>query len=348
MSQFELGGFLPHMEMGWNSTEYQEFSEALDRIKAMTGGNDFYLEEVDDAGSRMRKGRVMLKANTVDTTKNMVYAYDNLTTAGATLINGVWNIVMDSITLMSKVISFVVKKVSVIPGTIIKVGDQVSRIPGDTLTKIRGDITLHITANDIEMLYNSALMQRLDTYVSLATELSKGDVWKTMFNFSHIKTQGLIHLKDNDMKRCRQMESIYTQLKAMNFKPTRIDMSDANQRAIYFGGNQSIKFTDLHGKQHTTSYYNALRQLCFDVQARQKDLEALNASLGEKYTRTQMNSAFSHVGKTSQDRIISTLRMTTHIVGLIGNIVRSIMTDIVTIEKACGTIHNGKVKRVKK
>lgn len=337
MTDFNLDELDIIMSGNIHGSSFNEFVESIDALRAMVD-DDLYLEAVNDPGSRTKQMVDTLTRNTNKTSGSFIQAYGNITDAGGNIIGAVFDVVMGSINLGTKIIRFITDKIGRLPLAISKTAGKIGRIPGDTKAKVRGDIRIHITVNDIEKLYNETLMEKLTTFITLANDLSKGDVWKTMFNFHHIKTQGLIHLSDNDMKRCRKMTEIYNSLKAVRFSPSTINMADDANYDIYFGGARSIKFTDLGGKQHVCSYYEALNTLMGDINAKKDQLLEVQKSMGEKYDRTQMNSAWTHVNAASQQRVVNTLQMISSMISLVGDIVKCVILDINEVNKACDAV----------
>ncbi|MCM1439510.1 MAG: hypothetical protein NC131_09980 [Roseburia sp.] len=337
MSKFDLDSIdLITME-NIHGARFLEFCESIDGIINMTD-DEFYLEAVKDPGTRWKQTKSVIANNTSKTSGGMLSAYNNITDAGGNIIGAVFDVIMGSINLSTKIIKFLTDRIVAVPRMIGNVSGKVAQIPGDTRAKIRGDIRINITVTDIEKLYNETLMQRLTTFIGTAAELSKGDVWTVAFNITHAKTQGLVHLKDNDIRRCKQMTSLYNQLKGVKFTPTTINMTQDANYDIYFGGQRSIKFTDLSGKQHHCSYYEALNQLMSDINAKKKDLEDVQKSLGAKYDRTQMNQAFTHIGPSSRTAIVDTLQMVSRMIALVGDIVKCIILDINEVNKACDAV----------
>lgn len=320
-----------------HGARFLEFCESIDKIRDMMD-EDLYLEAVNDPGTRWKQTKTLIANNTSKTSGGMLSAYNNITDAGGNIIGAVFDIIMNSINLSTKIIKFLTDRLVAIPRMIGSVSGKVARIPADTKAKVRGDIRIHITVTDIEQMYNQTLMQRLTTFIGLASELSKGDVWTVAFNISHAKTQGLIHLGNNDIKRCKEMTRLYNELKNVKFTPSTINMGQDDNYDIYFGGQRSIKFTDLGGKQHLCSYYEALNQLMSDINAKKKDLETVQKSLGEKYDRTQMNQAFTHIGPSSRTAIVDTLQMVSRMIALVGDIVKCIILDINEVNKACDAV----------
>ena len=136
-----------------NSIEFYEFSNVLNELTLLTD-NSIYIEAVSDTTPNLRKWGADTKKNTIDTTKDVVNAYGNIVNANANLIKASWDIVMRSFNLMTRAIGFIINKVSNIPRFILKVADRAADLPNEIRRKISGDITLYITAKDIETIYN--------------------------------------------------------------------------------------------------------------------------------------------------------------------------------------------------
>ena len=60
----------------------------------------------------------------------------------------------------------IINKITNIPKFILKTADRAAAIPGEVKAKIKGNITLYIRANDIEVLYNNLLNLLIYLYLN--------------------------------------------------------------------------------------------------------------------------------------------------------------------------------------
>lgn len=314
-----------------SSQAFKEFCSDLDEISVITDC-ELYAEKVKSVDQSLRHFGRDVRKNTISTTLDVGKAYGNIVDSNASVIKSVWDLMMRALHLSVRAISFVLKKVSYIPYAIIKLGDKIADIPSDVRNKIRGNIKLYITVSDIHSLYNNQLLAKLETLLSLASRLSKGDMWGTFI--SRRDSDQKIVFGENDMKICKDMGKVYEQIKMLEFTPSTIEMKDEATVNIYFGTAQAVEFTDLHGKQHKSTYYEALNVLLDDINKQKRNMEDIQKSIGQKYTQTQANTSFSKLHYTQQTLIKDTINMMSKSIAVVGNIIRYVNTDIETLNNA--------------
>lgn len=324
-----------------NNREFYEFSNVMSELSIATD-NQFYLEDVKDTTPDLRKFGTTIKKNTWDTTKDVANAYGNVVDANANVIKSSWDIVARSINLISRALGYVINKISNIPKFILRVADRAADIPGELKAKIKGNITLHITAKDIEHIYNHLLINRLTEYITLASELSKGDFWSTITNkrTSNVSDKGHILIGTNDMKTCRKMDAVYEHLSNIEFKPSIVQMNDMATVNIYFGDAKSIIFTDNYGKKHECNYYEALSKLIKDLESKKDDLKNVQTEVGDKLRRTEANQNYNKLDGHAKHRLGITISQITKVTSIIGNFVKYVLIDINTINSSVDKILN--------
>lgn len=313
------------------SKDFKEFCESLNELDSFTDIS-LYLEEVEDREMTIKNAFKGTLKNTADTTIDMGSAYGNVVSGNAKLIKSTWDLMMRAVGLFTRVIGFILSKISYIPRAILNVGNKVADLPSDIKNKIQGNIKLYITVNDIDNMYNKMIINEISTFISLSKRLSEGEFWGTTFN-KRKSDNKIIKMGENDIKICKNMSEKYNKLKMIEFTQTTIQMNYDKSRETYFGSTSVINFTDLHGKKHNCSYYEALIQLIEDIKSLEGDLKAVRNSVSDKYTLTQMNQSFSNLNWNHQRQISSTIQMMSKIFTITGNIIRYILIDINTIEK---------------
>lgn len=314
------------------SNDFKEFCESLDELNSFTDIS-LYLEEVEDREMTIKNAFKGTLKNTADTTIDIGSAYGNVVSGNAKLIKSTWDLMMRAVGLFTRVIGFILSKISYIPKAILKVGNKIADLPSDIKNKIQGNIKLYITVNDIDNLYNKMVINEITTFISLSKRLSEGEFWGTTFNKRKSKNNSIIKMNENDIKICKNMHEKYNKLKMIEFNQTTIQMNYDKSRETYFGSSSVINFTDLHGKKHNCTYYEALIQLVEDIKSLEGDLKTVRDSVSDKYTLTQMNQSFSNLNWNHQRQISSTIQMMSKIFTITGNIIRYILIDINTIEK---------------
>lgn len=314
-----------------SSHAFKEFCSDLDELGLITDC-ELYDEKVKSVDQSLRRFGKDVRRNTVSTTLDVGKAYGNIVDSNASVIKSIWDLMMRALHLSVRAISFVLRKISYIPYAIIRLGDKIADIPSDVRNKIRGNIKLYITVADIHSLYNNQLLVKLETLIALATRLSTGDMWGTFI--SRRDSSQKIIFGENDMKTCKEMLKIYEQIKMLEFTPSTIEMKDEATVNVYFGTAQAVEFTDLHGKKHKSTYYEALTVLLDDIDKQKKNMETIQKSIGEKYTQTQANTNFSKLHYTQQALIKDTINMMSKSISVVGNIIRYVNIDIETLNNA--------------
>jgi hypothetical protein len=327
------------VENMFNDKEFFEFSHLISELTSLTA-NSIYLEDVKDSTPDLRKFGSEVKKNTWDTTKDIGHAYGNIVGANANLIKATWDIIMRAINLISRALAYIINKITNIPKFILKTADRAAAIPGEVKAKIKGNITLYIRANDIEVLYNNLLMQRLTEYITLASELSKGEFWSTITKkrIGENGKKGHLVFGTNDMKLCKKMDKVYEHLQNTEFNPTIIEIKEKSIVDIYFGDSKSIKFTDNYGKKHECTYYEALTIMIGDLEGKKKELQDVHVAVGEKLRKTEANQNYNDLDNPSKYRLNTTISQISKVVSIIGNFVKYIIADLNTINSSVDKI----------
>lgn len=320
-----------------DTREFKEYCSNLDKLSSLIP-DEFFIEEVVTPKSKISKKASGIAKNTIDTTKTATGVYGMATDVGGAYYKSVWSLTFACLKLMMKVISYFIFKLIEIPEMLVKLINAIGEIPASIKNKIKGNIKLFITVNDIDTLYNNNVVKMLDDYIGDMNRLSVGEVWSTFFHPRIIKGKDenntKVEIKENDMKIIRDMNKIYKQLKLVKFSETLINMSKGSNVNIYFSKEVSIKFTDLRGNHHEYSYLEALMQLMKDLNERSDTIKRLQADITSKYTEGEANLSYSRLGPLAQKNISTTIQEISMVINTIGNIVKCVMTDISTIDKS--------------
>lgn len=323
-----------------NSKEFKEFSNSLDYLDTLFS-ESLITEKVNDTTPNAGKFFGAVKKNTVDTTKDVVKVYGNVVSGNANVIKATWDLAVKSIGFISKVLKYVLNKVADVPKMILKLGAKISDLSLDLRAKISGNITLHVTAPDIELIYNHHLMRRLVAYVGYASSLSKGDFWSTLTHRRKAESDGKgvkdkIHdlvVSENDIKTCKKMSAEFAHIKNTEFRRTIVDLRDKTNVNIYFGAEKMIKFTDIYGKKYEASYTEALSKIIEDLEAKRSEIETLHQAIGEKLHTTEVNQAYNHLSGHAKYILTNTILEISKVSGIIGNFIKYILLDISTINE---------------
>ena len=260
------------------TNEFKEFCNDLDSLDSLIS-TDLYLEEVNDGKMTLRRAFKGTFKNTTNTTLDLVGAYGGIVDGNANAIKSFWDLFVKVLNLGIKVIVFILKKIAYIPNLIIDIVTKVSNLPKDITDKLDGNIKVYITTSDISELYNNHVLNKLTTFISMAKRLSQGTTWGTFFYKRNSEDKiG----KENDIKICRDMGAIYVQLKSLQFTQSTIYMKNKDAAKQYFGTSSVIEFTDISGKKHKSSYYEALVQLVEDIKSKESELKDIYDVISNK------------------------------------------------------------------
>ena len=332
--------------MEYASAEY-EFAEGwktIDALMELTRYHDIFdltiTEAVVDKKSSIIKSAKNIAHNTASTTKGIASIYTSITDAkGAALKNSI-DLFLKVAGLIGKAVVFIFNQGAKIPNFALQVVDKATKIPGDVLNKIKGNIKLYITINDIKEIYQTGFIVKLDTFLSTAVAVSKGDMWSTMFNKRVKNPDGSKYkANQNDMALCRKLIMQYAALKSIEFTETVIDMNDDKNVNIYFGGkDNSIAFTDAKGVKHNDTYYALISQLIKDITDRKEQLTKIQEEFGKKYERTLINSSFADLGPGARNLVIEVQKDIGSVISIIGKMVRYTQTDLNTLNSTIDKI----------
>ncbi len=326
-----------------NDIIFEEYCNDLDQLSLFLDP-EFYLESHVDKRKGLKRDMGTIMRNTKDTTKKLTKIYGDFTDAGGAMYKGNFDIITSSIGLIAKIISFLMKRIFEIPTKISKIIDSISSIPETIKSKIRGDIRLYITADDLGFFYNRVFFM-IRNFINYADQMSRGEAWVTLFSSMkrREKLSNIIFSK-SDLKCGDHMKKIYSSLVKIEFDITTVELKDFNTVNIYFGTADVINFIDIYGKQHHTSYYDALISLMKDIGGMKKELENIQKTIGEKLEKSQVNQTMSELSPGVQKRIVENIMMISKVINIIGNLIRYILIDMNTIEKnAAKLLKKGKI-----
>lgn len=316
-------------------SDFDKLCESLDELDALTRPFNIFDEAVRDPSVEANNHKSSVIKNTMDTTRDVMHGYNQTINTGGTIIKAGWDAMVKIINVAFKTLQALINTAIKLPTNIINLTKELAGIPSDVKNKIKGNIKLYITIDDIAMLYNNSLLQRLDTSISTIGLLTRGEMWKTMFNrdlVNELKARPTI--PPNDMKLCRKLEGEIKAIQNIQFSETLIDMGDPNNIDIYFGNKKCIEFTDLTGRHHNDTYYEALLQLMKDIQSKNNVIQQLQTDFGSKLKKTQDNQTFAQLSGMAQQRVYTTMNEISQVATCVGNIVRYVQTDVNTMENA--------------
>ena len=329
-----------NIDYNLHTQEFKEFCSNLNSLGVITNPR-LYIESMEDHNksfiAKMKDKKIL--SNARKTTGDVKKAYDDVTDGGGSLIRAVWDMSMKGIQLASKIIKFILINLAKIPKMIVSIVKTIGRIPQNVRNKIRGNISLYITVNDVNSLYKT-LIPVIDTFLDNADEVCKGTMWGTFFNRrpAGSKIPSKYILTENDMAYHKKMKSAYEKLKLIEFKETIVKLEDPNVVNIYFGGTKSIKYKNASGNVVESTYYDALAAVLNEFQEQSEFLKSVQTDIGEKFDKSQMNQAFARLDTSAQQTVGDTIQMISKVINIIGNLLRYTIIDMKTIRNSADKI----------
>lgn len=333
-----------------NSSEYDEFCTLLEAISHMTDMDSIdsiYSEASHVQGSIARNAASAIKntvKNTYKTTAGIADSYDKITTAGGNMITSGWNVVDAIIKMIVRLASFIMKYLSKIPDMVAKVLRFITDLPSDIYNKIKGNIKLYITVDDISLLYRERLMTKLNGFLSTAQKLAQGNSWNYVKGTKIVKGIKKIFTPTDDQV-CKQIMAYYREIGKVSFDQTTIDMGNRGNVITYLAAKKEIAFYDDKGQEFKGNYFQCINKLATDLMAKQKEIKGTYDMLTAKYNSSQASLNYAELDKNEQEQIVSTMNAIASMIGVVGNIVKYTMSDMNTIYKNLNGI---KAKGVKK
>ncbi len=327
MYDFTLDGAGPFI---FNES-YNELCMSIDALQQYRESTELFLEGLNDPQLN-RKGQAnVIAKNTKDIAGKANKAVGAVVDAKASIYNAVVVTILNIFNAVLKIIKYLAEHVADMILGINRLAGNISRIPSSMVAKIHGDIELYINVSDIQAIYNMSIINKIDSFISYLELLTKGNTWGTLFHKNKVTVDG-IQMSNNDLNTCKKMHALATQLENISFNKAIIKMSDDNTKRAYFSTDESINFTDLHGKSHHTNYYGALSQLLTDLSSNKDRIKNLEKAFGEKINRTELNQSWAMLGINHQNTIQQALQDTGRVISVIGNICKCITADMKTID----------------
>lgn len=340
MFDFDIDLVEPTLSLNLPDTQvYAEFTADLNSLWSVTGIDTLLFYEAVSTPQIRTNQKIKRTINTtIGTTKDIGMIYDNLTTAGGSVIHSFWNLGMSAISLMSKVIRFILVNLSKIPKGITRLINWIGKLPVNVFHKVRGDIALYITVNDINALYSQNLMMKLRSFIAAANQLSQGPAWNVLTGPKIVQALKGKFFNKNDLAICHNISVLYKQIGGLRFERTNVDMKDTNNISRYFGADAFIQFNDINGKKFEGNYLEALNKLIEDLQTQQSNISALNDNLCTKFNSNQTSANFAKLQPSDQQQMMNAIQQVGRMVSVIGRIVQYVIEDVKTIERTATSV----------
>lgn len=335
----------------YESTSFREFCSDLDELDSLFDST-MYLEAVTQGSYGWRKDAGKVYSNTMDTIKTTSDIYRYTTDAGGGILAALWKLGTSACKLVARAARWIFFNIDKIPLFFAKVIDGIAEIPANIKNKIRGNIKLYITADDIVHMYSipganrndTALFARLERIINELKELRKGDMWTTYWtnktkpeDFFHKFGEDFLDNKSKhstDMSKIKSVAEEFRYIKNVKFDKTVVDMNNPDIVDIYFGSAKKISYVDPRGVRKQGSYLESLKNLLDYIADCKEEINDLSKDIGNKFVQTETNMEFAKMGKHAQNTVVNFMQTISKLIDIMGNITRYAMDDVKTIEKS--------------
>jgi hypothetical protein len=304
------------MALSVNYIEFSGYVESLDNLL----NSSIFAEAAVGQHQGIKKGL----QNTVKTTKDTVGVYDDATDAGGSIMNGTFQLMVNSLALVTKILKFVLVNISKIPLALADAIKYLTQLPEKTIAKVRGDIQLYVTVDDLSLLKNK-IMGNLGDFIVLATSFTETGDYKTGSIIPFIRIA-------NDFKTYDAMNKIYKKIANVKFEKSTIRMN-----------NKQVIDTYLSPK---SEYYKALADVLKFLTDKKPELEKLATASSNKFDANQIKGVVSNLSPENQLKAKNATQMVSKVISIIGNLIKYITTDISTINKTIATLIKSNKKKL--
>ena len=302
--------------------EFDEFCETVDSLEDMLDPI-LYLEarETPMSDSILGKAKAGAQA-TLRTTGDVYKLWDKTTDASGMAIKNVWDLLIRMVNFAIKIITFIIRVLGNLPLVLIRLAERLSKIPKDVIQRIRGDVSLYITAVDIQPFYRTDF-PNIISFIKYAEVLAKAGIWT-------VDKRGGVRSNREARKMLKEMRSKHKSLD-IKFTPSLINMNSEQTREIYFG-DVGIKFNDLDGKSRKGSYLNTLKMILSDMAKYKEPLSTVESSLRSSFSIAGAEDHFSKLDEERRRILRDAVVEVTEVVKVLGRLTRVVSKDLKTME----------------
>lgn len=284
------------------------FNEAIEEFEKYKN-DEFMLEaRVNPSGDFLKQMDSAL-ANSAELTKKVLTSYDDTTTGLGRVFKSVANVVIGMANIIARCITFIFNIAANILSAIGTAIEWIQNLPDNIRNKIRGNINLYITANDLEF-FHQTLFPDIKGFIGLAKSLTEGNVWGTFWNPDKDNDNR------NDMEIDKKMRQFFKRIN-VDFVKSLIDLSLEANRNAYFGNGANISYADAKGDSVTTNYPEALKNLIEKIQSLFPELKEIRKAFNEKLSRTEVNGKLAELPVKKQLMIRSNVIMIAEVAKII-------------------------------
>lgn len=334
----------------FESKSFHEFCSDLDELSSLFD-DDIYMEAMTTKKQGIDKTASMVYKNTIDSTKAAGNVYRYATDAGGGFLAATWKLVTSAAMLIARAAKWIFLNIDKVILSVANIVDAISNIPANIKNKVKGNIKLYITAQDISNIYsmnvggdNASIMGRLNEIIQDLQQLTQGEMWTTYFSnkesvkdFFKFFNDDFINEKTKnktDMKIIKKIIKEYDYIKRVSFSQTVIDMNRPEIVELYFGVSNKIKFRNFKNQDQELTYIEALYDILDHISIYKDTMKRLQDAMGDKFVTSTNNESFSNMGKNAQSMVTKLFQTIAKTVEILGNLTRYTMSDIKTIEKS--------------
>lgn len=327
--------------LAFSKSEFKEFCESINMLDEIIVKPDLYLEAVSTSNGTGTFVKNVI-TNTKDTTKTTGSIIGDFTSIKSGTMKGSFDLVSSCLQLIANIVGFFSKIIGKIPMGLNKIVRGINDIPENIRVKIKGDIKLYITADDL-VVFNNTIFPQIRNFINAGLSITDGAVWTSIMqgikdrdssNPENRRSYKDIIFGPNDMKHISSMEKTYNNLSNIKFEKTIVEMNPSNVE-IYFGNKQCIKFIDKYGEvNQPKSYFAALQELVKTLDDYKSQIQTLQDQLNAKHSSSEINRTLVDCNEKTRDKIISSITMCSKVISIIGNFTKCLLEDQKTFNKA--------------
>ena len=347
----------------YTSKEYLEFCSDLDELGELSAYDEGMT--YDDTKTSLKSDVFKIGRNTLDTTKDVFKVYKYATDSKAKTYKGLWDLFMRLLQLITKVIAFIWRMLGNIPMHLVRLIDWMTHLPSRIFNKIKGNIELYITVDDLKNIYSVDLFENINIILKDAKVMMNGDFWTKWKNSLHlgkkdinihtdVKIPGMdknieidkrigIPSLEKDIgtgKVIKEMIKIYeSKLSKIRFVKSMINLGRNDNVNLYFK-TKEISISTRAGMTRTGSYLDLIKGLLQDMKDKESELKSVSAAVAENLQAASIEDGFLALSASNRTAVYKATQCLSGTINILGNVVKYVNKDIQTIDTAWKRIVN--------
>ena len=341
----------------YTSKEYLEFCSNLDELGELSAYDEGMT--YDDTKTSLKSDVFKIGRNTLDTTKDVFKVYKYATDSKAKTYKGLWDLFMRLLQLITKVIAFIWRMLGNIPIRLVRLIDWITHLPSRIFNKIKGNIELYITVDDLKNIYSVDLFENINIILKDAKVMMNGDFWTKWKNSIHlskkdinihtdVKIPGMdknieinknigIPLLEKDpgtSKAIKEMIKIYeSKLSKIRFVKSIVDLGRDDNVNLYFK-TKEISINNRAGMIRTGSYLELLKALLQDMKDKESELKSVSTAVAENLQAASTEDGFLALSASNRTAVYKATQCLSGTINILGNVVKYVNKDIQTFNNA--------------